>query len=374
MIMSYVVQNLGDFIKVLLQTFNFSATFPGLVLIVLIQQFILPAIPHASVLRMNNLTEVFASPVGTLACAALIGYVLDATNLRLIRFFEGYWVPHWGPLGWFRKTKQDFLNKTWSEIHSIGKLASELEQQVCADWKSLEELNAIAKREPKQALQLKPEINKVQESCRERGELVESLFVLQNALLEEVRGKYPRDPDSVLPTSFGNIIAAAEEYPDITMGMDAVALWPFLVPTLTQKGYSQHLMREKSMMDFLINISVVVAIFGLALGFVELRFIGWSLSSVWKMSLVAIASWFFFKLSIQGAASWATMVRTAFILFRADLRQTLGLREVHGHADERLLWETASEFLRTADSKKEQIELGAAIFDPSHSTQTAEAK
>jgi hypothetical protein len=366
--MSALVQNFSDFIKVLLQAFNFSSTFPGLLLVFLVQQFILPMVPHDSPLRQNDFFAVFTSPLGTLTCAAFLGYLLDAMNLRIIRLFEGYWVPQWAPLGWFVNVHRNFVTGTKQQIESIDDLVNDLNQEAEENKKQFNELKRVVQEDRSKFDGLKEKIELHQAQYAKRMSLVHDLLVTQRDLSDQLKDKYPVDEDSILPTSFGNVIAAAEEYPYIVFGMDAVTLWPYLVPILTQKGYAQFLMREKSVMDFLINMSIVTAVFGATLGVAETAVSGWSFGLAIKVSAVIVASLAFFYFSVQGAASWGAVVRSAFVLFREDLRQSLGLRQAFSYFDERLLWENTSEFLGITDSEQEQSKLGATVFSRVQST------
>ena len=333
--MSVLVQNLGDFLKLLVQAFNLSSTFPALIFVILVQLYIRPLLPEASPLRIDEIWNTSARVGATVISVALIAYLLDAANLLIIRLFEGYWFLDQFPLNWLRKINQDYVCLTQDIIRELEQLADKLMKQ--------------AEREQREDL----------------VDLAEEVIERKREFIQEIAYKYPEEPNYVLPTPFGNVIAAAERYPKKTFGMDAVVLWPFLVPTLTQKNYAQFVVREKAVMDFLVNLTVVLAVFGCLLGIVEWYFNGWSVILAGKLSLVALSCLVAYVLSVQGAASWGATVRSAFVIFREELRQTLCLRRARYYADERQLWEIASNFFRAQDSLDNQMKWGKAIFDAS---------
>ena len=334
--MSVLVQNLGDFLKLLVQAFNLSSTFPALIFVILAQLYVLPLLPKDSLLGLlDEMWNTTTKTGGTIVVTALIAYLLDAANLWVIRLFEGYWLMDKWPLDWLRRRTQDYVRQTIDSIRGLEELADKLMKQA------------------------------EQEEREDLLDLAEEVIQHKRELIDEIAYKYPEDTDDVLPTPFGNVIAAAERYPKKTFGMDAVVLWPFLVPTLTEKNYAQFVMRGRAVMDFLVNLTVVLAVFGCLLGVVEWQASGWSVTLAGKLSLVASSCLLTYALSIQGAASWGATVRSAFVIFRGELCQVLHLRRVKSYAAERQLWEMASSFFRAQGSLDAQKKWGSVIFDES---------
>jgi hypothetical protein len=335
--MSALIQNLSDFFKLLIESFNLSTTFPALIFVVLVQLFVLPLLPNDLLPRSDEMSIVTTQLSLTIISVGFIAYLLDAANLQIIRLFEGYWFLDAFPSRQLRSYTQKYVSETQADIRKLERLAESLIDQ--------------AERERKRVRQL------------ELLDLVDILNARRHALLREIAEKYPEDPSNVLPTPFGNVIAAAEYYSKKTFGMDAIVLWPFLVPTLTKKNYSQYVVREKAAMDFLINLTVLLAAFGCVFAVVELWVNGLDWRVIRNLSLVTLGCLTTYILAIQRAASWGTTVRTAFVLFREDLRQTLRLREVQDYEDERKLWQKASNFFRARRSEAKLLEWGNVIFD-----------
>ena len=88
--MSTLVQSLSDFLNVLIQAFNFSSTFPALIFVLLSRLYLLPLFPEDWPVRIDRAADGATQALVTIILVALIAYFLDAANLSIIRFFEGY--------------------------------------------------------------------------------------------------------------------------------------------------------------------------------------------------------------------------------------------------------------------------------------------
>jgi hypothetical protein len=131
---------------------------------------------------------------------------------------------------------------------------------------------------------------------------------------------------------------------------------------LTKEGYAPFVVREKAIMDFLLNLTVVLMLFGGVYGITELRLAGLTGTLVVQLVAVGLGCLITFWLLIQGAAGWGMTIRSAFVIFRESLRQELGLRQTQGYVEERTLWGATSDFFRAESADKEQVELGQQIF------------
>ncbi len=343
--MSALVQSLSDFIKVLIEAFNFSSIFPAAVFVILLRMSIVPFLPENSI---RNVIESWDGQTQTgigILLVALLAYLLNAANIRLIRWLEGY---PWKDLPVLKKITEGRQNYVEETLNLI---------QECEDTLI--------------ALQGEYEAGKSEEIRRIAGDLLE----YQQTLVAGIHDRYPYDKYQILPTGFGNIIAAAETYPHRVLGMDAITLWPFLMPTLTEKNYAQHLARERAIMDFLINLAVVLAFFGIVFGGCKLycHQLSWELG--FQLTLIFLSSWFMYRLAEQGALNWGTMIKTAFVLFRRDLVKALGLRRPSSYEDEIQLWSATSDFLRANPADCIHLKkLGNAIFDTKAFSEMVESK
>ncbi|MCI5157318.1 MAG: hypothetical protein D3906_02570 [Candidatus Electrothrix sp. AUS1_2] len=151
-------------------------------------------------------------------------------------------------------------------------------------------------------------------------------------------------PAYVLPTKLGNIMAAFEAYPRNKYYIDGVVSWSRIFPILVKHEFMPYIDERRSTLDFLLNNSLLLAIFGLEC--LLLRIV--SCQGIhYILPLVALVSSFFFYLaSITTAAQWGELFCAAFDLFRYQLAKALGLRCVESFREERLMWKHMTSFWR----------------------------
>ncbi len=327
--MTTIVKSLGDFVNLVAQTFNLSTLFPAFLFVVLLQMFLLPLLPADSPFRILELTNGDGLPMGlNLTLVALLAYLLDAANLSLIRLFEGYPVRKLFPFDWREEQHRAYVQSVLNEVEKWHK-----------------EYRAAMDR-------------------NETDEVMQEITARLDAYLKLLANRYPEDPSRVLPTSFGNVIAAAEYYPRKILGMDTVALWPFLRPILNEMGYAPFVLRDKAVMDFLVNLIAVLSVFGVLYGGVNWFFTGLQTSWIAGVFLVGLCCCFLYILSVQAAAGWGITIRTPFLLYREPLRKRLRLRLAVGYEDERRLWEDASAFFSGELPDEDLSDFGSSIFGP----------
>jgi len=183
-------------------------------------------------------------------------------------------------------------------------------------------------------------------------------------LLDKISDNFPENTEYVLSSPLGNIIAAAEQYPKKTFGMDSIVLWPFLRRILAEKNYAQFIIRERAIMDFMLNMTTILLLFGISYGLMDWFYNGVSLTWVINLSVIATGVCFLFFLSLQGALNWGATLSAAFIVFRKDLRNELNLRDIKNYDDEYKLWTSVSDFFRARWlNNKDRSKLGNNIFN-----------
>jgi hypothetical protein len=316
---STIVSNLSELVALLVQSFNLSALFPSFAFALLNFLFVFPMLKD-SVLsaRFSTLSETVQVLVwGTFIVGT--AYLLTALNNLIIRIFEGYPLIDQFP---FNQRHAHHINR-YSEIRTQ---IDELEKKIdTLEWKAL-----------MSPLTARPKIREQQGLLRAERNLLEGekLFM------------YPSSRWRILPTRMGNVIAAAEDYPQQLFGIDTVLLWPFLVPILTEKGYSKFIEREKAVFDLLLNTTVLIALFGLELGYVEALTHGLTWRLVGELILLFGGAYALCALAARGAMGWGLTIRSAFVLHRHDLREALRLVSPNSYEKEVQMWEKVSRFYR----------------------------
>lgn len=240
----------------------------------------------------------------------LIAYTLAILNTSIIRFFEGYPIIT-TPCGkWFTSSNHRYVNSIM-ERRKQAKLSA-------------------------------------QRFRKSHPILADRLELKSRAYSTELFAMYPSVQQwRILPTRLGNVIAAAEEYTSVLFNLDAVFFWPYLVPLLNKSGYASFIASEKSLLDFLLNMSVISIVTGIEMVYLDilLSSFSWSMAAI-KMGLALIAAFLFYLFAIQGALGWGYTIRVAFTLHKDQLRQKLGFKYVDSHEDEIAQWDLAARFFR----------------------------
>jgi hypothetical protein len=167
------------------------------------------------------------------------------------------------------------------------------------------------------------------------------------SMYQRLSSAYPRNPILVKPTRLGNVLVAAEEYPQLRYNMDAVVWWPRLVAVLPEAQQAQV---DASMVPLvaLLNLTTILVVVGVG-GGAWLLF--WRALPEWSLPCaiggVALA-WVCYRVAATQAVRFGDVVRATFDLYRLDL-----LKQMHiglgAHATEREAWGQLTEWLYYGD-------------------------
>ena len=322
----------SDVIGFLAQLFKLAAVFPSFIFVLLNEVIILPGLSQkglgAQIVALDLLDKLLIAAI----FSVVLGYTLTIINTPLIRFFEGYsWRATWlGIL--LRKCQRKRLQILREHIPNLERETSQLKEE-----------------------------SKYYETGNPQRELLHRrLKVLEKRLRDDkllyppqIHGYFPSQTP-ILPTALGNTIAAFEDYPSERYGIDAVTLWPRLLPTLTKENYASYVEREKAGLDFALNMCFLLSLFSVEMVYVGLLFdqdcFVWLLGA----SFSALFACLFYKVSITGAFSWGTTVRVAFDLYRYHLLLALHACPPPSFFVEVENWDRLSRFVREGlDSGKD---------------------
>jgi hypothetical protein len=298
------IRSLRDAVKDLAQSLQVATIFPAALIVIVNAYLILPVfLPDVSLESSTSLTF-------TVSLTLLFSYTFHAFNYPLIRLFEGYKFRNteFFPCLWKggREKFKDFREKLYELEHEIDEIKASTED----GFRSIK---------------------------------IDYLNKKQSGLYSEFEMSFPSDMDLVLPTRFGNIIAAFEDYSRTRYGMDSIAIWPRLVPLLKENEYLAYVTQEKAIVDFLLNTCVAVSLVGLELFYYCLylgQWIGSGLVLVGSAILVVIL----YEGMVRAAAEWGATIRVAFDLFRDDLHYALGLQRKETFESEFKQWQIVSAF------------------------------
>jgi hypothetical protein len=275
----------------LIKSFRLSSLFPALCFVVISYLlFLPPSFQYNIFLGLKNGNySIPLFPIFLLT--ALIGYILNYLNFPLIYLAEGY----------------PFRNTWWGQLMIV--------------W--YKERKAWLKQQAEAAQLPKSERRFYQDH------LVDS---------------FPPDPDMCAPTALGNVIAAFEAYPSRRYGIDAVHMWPRLLPVLNEEKYAIFVEREKEGFDFFLNFSILSSM--LAVESVLLRMFLEQLWFTWVALASGCAAFLFYQAAVRNARNWGETIKTAFDLYRYRLAEQLALEPFEDKVDETRRWQAISYFIK----------------------------
>jgi hypothetical protein len=154
---------------------------------------------------------------------------------------------------------------------------------------------------------------------------------------------FPESDEAILPTRLGNTMAAFEYYSKARYGIDAVGMWPRMIPILMENEFLDVVSQKKNSFDSLIYLLYVSLFLGLELTYAY--FYSQKPISLLIPLFTAIIVKFLYNACINNAVQWGMSVKVAFDIYKNDLRNKLGLREPEDYDDEKELWTEVSEFI-----------------------------
>ena len=337
--MSAVMSSFSEGITFMLQSFRLAFVLPSFIFLSLNAFFIVPTLPKTAYRDQFLKLELNDQFVIILAFSFLLGYSLSIINIWLIRLFEGYhWRDTWPGKMLIRRKRaekdwwENFLDEKINELFSVKEMSID---------------------DPRR-----------KEVMAGKSDLKNEIEPLVTQLLQS---RFPTTQPPFLPTGLGNAIAAFEDYPRSRYGIDAVLLWPRLLPTLTNKKYAPYIERSKAQFDFLINLCFLLLLFSLETLFVAILFaVDWSLWLIISGFMVLFA-YSVYKIAILTVQDWGMTVQVAFDLYRHDLQGALFGKCPRSIQEEKFLWRTMSRFLKkgaTSRSLEEpNVEIKNEPFD-----------
>jgi hypothetical protein len=327
------------YIEKLSSNFLVAALVPSLAFVTIVMVIFGPIIPPQLAERlMGTFNPLGEEGVLVLALTVIMGFTLSSLNTSIYRILEGY-----NLLARFPETRQFQRDKV-----------QRLQRQLIEVEKKIRKLEKKKKGKDDARLQ----------------ELEDQRYYLAS----ELDLRFPPAEPAILPTRFGNILRAAETYPGLRYGIDAVRLWPRLVHVIPKEYYDK-IEQSNNGLAFVVNCAVLSLFLGilsgLAAGYeclvcwyaylgkdeilyfilVEPKFVDIYFQRIFIYLVICalgfIVSWFFYRASFPIAMQYGNMIRSSFDLFRFDLLHQLKLTLPEDSDTEYELWQKVSEFIAT---------------------------
>jgi len=190
---------------------------------------------------------------------------------------------------------------------------------------------------------------------------------------------FPSDEALVLPTRFGNVIRAFEDYPLTTYGADGVAIWPRLwnvLPATTM----EELKAARCQVDFWINLCGLAGVLGLCAVGRLCAEIHWTrLDGTWSgnaaffdsismgylavvVASVAVAA-LTYRGAVREALKWGQVVRMAFDCYLPALAKTLGFVLPATQARREAFWNAVSQLVVYGRAPDGRLPFSAETWD-----------
>ncbi|NEP17060.1 MAG: hypothetical protein F6J97_09145 [Leptolyngbya sp. SIO4C1] len=158
--------------------------------------------------------------------------------------------------------------------------------------------------------------------------------------------QFPSQPGRLMPTRLGNLLRAAEDLPQIKYGLDAILCWPRLWMLLPEpvKTDLQAARAE-------LNTAARVWLWGLC-------FLVWWIWAWWAFPIGLLIAWFAYRWLLRAAATYATLLESAFDLHRLALYQSLRWPLPTNPAEEQRMGQQLTAYLwRGSDSTQPKFVL-----------------
>jgi len=301
---------LSDVSKAVGKSYFFGAFLPAIFLVMNATGAI--ALSVSSNVIIEQIGFAWITPL-CLALAFLIATVFWSLNIWVVRFYEGY------PISGC----QFIVRRFQSRREKI--------------YKDIKELRA------------KPRTKRRPQASHED-------YLRLTDLQVRAEVEYPPANAELLPSKLGNIIRAFEYYPDTRYNIETITVWPRLLAVLP-KSRVEAINAEKSLMDFWLNLSLVLLISSLfwAVAIWDTAIIFWPFGILVLIGGILLG-YGAYRAAIPSAIAWGYEVRTAFDLYRSDLLRKLGIQKPTSLSEEKSIWQKIFWFFAYANyAKKEEF-------------------
>lgn len=127
------------------------------------------------------------------------------------------------------------------------------------------------------------------------------------ARLDAELARYPVDPRRLLPTTLGNLLRSAEEYPQVRYGLGMSVCWPRLWLT-TPKETQETLAQARQKLNSAVHFFAWGALFAV-----------WTAFAWWAILVALAVSVAAYWAALQAAGTYSDLLRSTFDLYRFNL-------------------------------------------------------
>jgi hypothetical protein len=341
--------------------FLVAAFIPSLGFVALSMLVIGPILPPKLVNKIQgDSNQLLQGGLITLVIAIVIGFTLTSLNVYIYKFFEGYVVLNRIPF--LVSSKRKKARRKLARAHLLRKQIKLLEKRVDKIGKNndYDENNR-----PKRVTKLEKRI----EELRAEFETVQ----------EEYESTFPPKQNLILPTRFGNILRAAEAYPELRYKIAGVPLWTRIIKVV-DKEYMAFIDATNDQCSFLLYCSVLSVLFSIMcivisiyqfflkqqllmqkdhwLYFIPLSPdpIIYEQRTIIYLVIAGISfllALFFYQASLWNVDQYGDMIRSTYDLYRFQLLKELRIQAPEDSDEEKMVWRSLCEFFAIGNAANE---------------------
>jgi hypothetical protein len=332
----------------------------------------------------------------------VLGFTLHSLNTFIYKILEGYYL--FARIPWFKRRQLRKYEKLESELLEVEGEIIELLNKIEHNQAQVVQLNEISRgisknlnsifllgsRRKREGLEeqlscVSEQIRNLQLRIEENEDRLQQLEDQRYYIVSEMHLRFPLSKDAILSTGFGNILRAAETYPEDRYGIDAVRLWPRLVYVIPE-SYYEKVDQSNNGLAFLVNCSILSLLMGLMSVLAAIYQLYLRLGKSGKVGLMyfivkddieynpgvylericyycvifvftLVMFYIFYRGSLPLVMQYGNMIRSSYDLFRMQLLEELNLELPEDSVREHDLWSKISEFIAIGERR------GALIFD-----------
>ena len=154
---------------------------------------------------------------------------------------------------------------------------------------------------------------------------------------EELFASYSDNEDNILPTTFGNVIRAAEDYAQSRYSADYLLVWPRLAHVCSERFVMDY-EAMRAQVNFLLVVAAYSGSFSVLSGVIVLYFAGPLSLFLLCVILSGLVAWLSYQTAVKAAIEFGEQMRASMDLFRLDLLEQLSFGRPSSATEEVAMW------------------------------------
>lgn len=353
--------------------FLVAAFVPAMAFIVVSFISFQPILPSSYNYVEGDATTFLQSSLILILFTTILGFTLYSISTYTYKSFEGYTFI----LGKESHVRRLFLKRQAIRYYKIINIKNQVEKQL---EKVAEKIDA----ERNDPMTGKWRNRRLTRYIQRQKTLTNKKYILTS----ELDAGFPTSPEFIMPTRFGNILRAAELYPNKRYGIDAVPLWGRLAFVMPIDGMEK-VNEANNQCQFLLNATLLSVIFSMLNLFASMYqgIVWWAKITnnsllyfiiinrepyvyqqrIWlylTLAILALAmARFFYETSLFNVTQMGETIRVSYDVYRFTLLKALHLELPKSLKEEKKVWNKVSHFMTGNLDYMEEENLQDEIID-----------